>query len=1049
MRSLVISMVHHMKTQVPVYIYSLMSVLMYISGQQLTVTADSSVAVISGGSANLTCTYEVQGTSLVSLEWRKGATFASGTRVVRFLRPNFDAVYGPVYGPPVYTAYRDGTNSSGILTLQISPVVYKPNETEIYWCRVVVTGGVIVKESSTSLIIIVVPTTITLFDTSAHYPNTGGKAVLVEGKDRLFTCHVPYIKPAASFTWTVGGGTSSITPRSPEVVNGTDGLFNSTSVATLSPRWNPHEQVLMCQASNLDNHLGLSVNVTLDVKVPPKNSTMSLSKPSGAFSPGGTASVDQDACHVFTCQAQSRPAATIQWDLGSNSYQQSTISPATGGPGDGLVYTTSMWTFTPGRDNHRQQVKCEANTTESQPPYPSVMVTLDVNGPPNTPVITGSQQAVENTPTSLICRADMGYPETWNLTWSYGDLSVTGLTTNSAHNNRFNFSTTLAISSRIFNGKVINCTAERGSWKSGVGQTSGAVSVKFCARNISVSCPADVTAGNEVSLTCLTSESSNPATTLTWYNNSESVTSPIDQEESPGAFGGKTSESTYRINVLTKYHNQNQFRCCANNSAELSCAEDLCHACTLNVKYAPEFTSLTQSPNNPVTEGSNVILTCTVDANPMPGDITWEKQGSNRAYNSEYNAGTSTLTLSSITRERSGYYTCKANNEIPTGNPAHMVNDVVSSPLTVIVHYEVNITNKGMTEQGGKDGGSASLTCIAKGNPRPTMQWYGLNNTVITSETDTAKFMVVNVTTGGDGVYGFQVTSTLTINNIDSDIDFGTYTCISTNGIGEEDMLKVNLTGTRRPDKPIRVMITGQTAESLTVTWTAGYDGGEEQSFRVSYLKVSDSTETGVGESVTGGKTTYTVTGLEDNTEYEIRVYARNAIGENTDYAKVVGHTLPKPPGSDAGITVEYNTDDGTVKVTGLKIENSCIQLEVKYEGNDTWQECGKCIDSDQTVTLSEWCAVSQTRRRRAVGDIEDVRAKLCIGGLCSKAAPAEQVKNPPPVTSPDNRGIIVGAVVGGVVLLAIIIALATYLVRMSPADQKSRRKKTTGTRTL
>ncbi|XP_022108596.1 ephrin type-A receptor 4-like isoform X2 [Acanthaster planci] len=37
----------------------------------IAVTADSSVTVISGGSTNLTCTYEVQGTSVVSLEWRK------------------------------------------------------------------------------------------------------------------------------------------------------------------------------------------------------------------------------------------------------------------------------------------------------------------------------------------------------------------------------------------------------------------------------------------------------------------------------------------------------------------------------------------------------------------------------------------------------------------------------------------------------------------------------------------------------------------------------------------------------------------------------------------------------------------------------------------------------------------------------------------------------------------------------------------------------------------------------------------------------------------
>ena len=108
---------------------------------------------------------------------------------------------------------------------------------------------------------------------------------------------------------------------------------------------------------------------------------------------------------------------------------------------------------------------------------------------------------------------------------------------------------------------------------------------------------------------------------------------------------------------------------------------------------------------------------------------------------------------------------------------------------------EVNITNKEMTEQGGKDGENAAMQCIAIGNPMPSMQWYGLNDTVINNDTNRAKFTVVNVITSGDGVFGFEVTSTLTIYNIDSDVDFGTYTCNSTNGIGDYDLLQVNLTG--------------------------------------------------------------------------------------------------------------------------------------------------------------------------------------------------------------------------------------------------------------
>ncbi|XP_038064951.1 tyrosine kinase receptor Cad96Ca-like [Patiria miniata] len=137
----------------------------------------------------------------------------------------------------------------------------------------------------------------------------------------------------------------------------------------------------------------------------------------------------------------------------------------------------------------------------------------------------------------------------------------------------------------------------------------------------------------------------------------------------------------------------------------------------------------------------------------------------------------------------------------------------------------------------------------------------------------------------------------------------------------------------------------------------------------------------------------------------------------------------PKAPDPDSGFTVGFNKKDGTVVIGGLK-GNGCIQLEVQYQVNGTWQECGDCIESDQTVTLSEWCASSQRRRRRAVADIEAVRARLCIGGLCSQRADAEEVKDLSQPSEPnDSTGVIVGVVVGFVVL-GVIVVLGVYAKR-------------------
>ncbi|XP_038064959.1 tyrosine-protein kinase Mer-like [Patiria miniata] len=984
--------------------------------QTLTVTL-LPVSTIQGQSATLTCTFslDVSG-ALDYVAWRQ-----RGTVIADFFGGAQTPYYQNGFSAPGYVVSRDDSMS----TLTIASTQFSADDGE-YSCRAEYTVGVNVYGSTatSNLIVYVLPSIITLSDSTGSYPSTGGTSYLVDGVNRQFTCEVPDINPGALFTWSLDGG--AITTDNTVNVTGADDLTTSTSLATVSPAWSSHGKMLQCQASNKDGHAGMSISITLDIKVPPKTSFMSMYDSNGAFTPGGSVSVDQDASHTFTCQAQSRPAATIQWDVGSPSYQDSTFGQTTPGTGDGLVDTTRTWTFTPRRDNHRQDVRCVANTAESQQPYPYVMVTLNISGPPDLPVISGnagSTSMTENDPIVLTCTADMGYPDDWTLVWSNGGSPVTGPTTSSsASGDRYSFNSTLDYTPRRQdNGNNITCTANRAPWIPGPVGSLGPIDVKFCASSLTVT-GSNATAGSTVTLRCNISESSNPATTLTWSKGSVQLTTPTDQPNAPGDNGGRVTTVIYTTDVLDKTNNGDVYICCATNPTISSCVTPLCDMHTLNVRYPPDFTSLTQTPQTPVTEGSDVTLTCTVDANPSTVDITWKKEGSGDAFNPT-NGLTSTLTLSDINREQAGYYTCTANNGVPTDNPA----DVVSTPITVIVQYEVNITNKAMKEVGVSNGDTAVLTCIAVGNPQPVMEWYSPNNTMITSDTDEGKFFVTNETSGGDRVFGFEVTSKLTIKAVDSQVDYGVYTCISSNGIGREDSLNITLFGTRRPDKPTRVEITERTAEILTVTWTPGYDGGETQSFRVSYIKTSDSTEVFTEE--TGGKTTSTATGLDDYTEYEIRVYAKNAIGESIGYGSTTGYTLPRAPGPDSGIAVGFNKKDGTVEVGGLKEENACIQLEVRYQGNDTWQECGACIESDQTVTLPDHCASSQKRKRRAVGAIEAVRSKLCIGGLCSQPADAKEDLPPEPGEPNDSTGVIVGVVVG-VVVLSVIVVLGVYAKR-------------------
>ena len=113
-----------------------------------------------------------------------------------------------------------------------------------------------------------------------------------------------------------------------------------------------------------------------------------------------------------------------------------------------------------------------------------------------------------------------------------------------------------------------------------------------------------------------------------------------------------------------------------------------------------------------------------------------------------------------------------------------------------------NITNKCENEAGAKDGESEILTCIAEGNPAPIITWYTPSNILVTS--GDSKYTIMSVASSGDNVFGFEVTGTLTIHVVDSYTDYGQYTCKAFNGIANEDILKISLSGVGRATQLLR-----------------------------------------------------------------------------------------------------------------------------------------------------------------------------------------------------------------------------------------------------
>ncbi|XP_071806501.1 uncharacterized protein [Asterias amurensis] len=901
-----------------------------------------------------------------------------------------------------------------------------------YWCDVYIAGF---SHATKEVRIRVPPATISLTYKNTIYADSADVEVIA-GDGHQFSCETLGIKPNADFTWTLQstplyqGLPGTATPNS-----GDSRLSDSLSAVTVNVPESPAVQQLTCGATNRQDgntDTEKDTSVTLQVKVPPISSKMTLQ----GTNSDGTLSVDEGFMSTITCVVMgTRPSADIKWFLDGVMQSGGTVAPPSA-DSDELYDTTGSWSINTTRDNHKDEVMCQASTPQSQGDLPKVTAVLNVNGAPDTPSITGDAQMTENVQTSLMCAADMGFPDDWSLHWFREDTAITPNPTTmpSQSGTRFMFTSTLDFTPiREYNGHTIKCGAQKNSM-SGSQATLGPIDVQFCARSVSIMACETATAGNTAVLRCV-SGSGNPATTLTWSRDGTDQTNTSPRPDSDGSNGGIITTLDITTNVLTKDDNGAVFQCSASNDA-VTCGVDIdvTDSCALNVQHTPEFTEASANPETPVIEGSEVILTCTADANPKPSNfIIWEMlDSSSTVLSSVYSDGTSTLALSDIQRDQAGSYRCKANNGIPISNF-----DVVSESVIVIVHYEVNITNKEDNEMGAKNEQDANLSCKAVGNPAPVMTWFDPNNTVINSTRTPDKYTVENTTSGGDDIYGFMVTSSLTIKRVNSEVDYGLYTCNSSNGIGQVDMLRVLLNGTRRPNRPTGVVMTDRTSSSIAVGWSAGYNGGETQWFNVSHKKTADSSET-FSDRIDGEVTTYNVTGLESYTEYEIKVYAENDEGKNTNPGSIVEYTTPESPSEETGFVIKFDKGKGTVSINGLRGNGECIQLELKYEGSKDWQKCLNCIEANGVALLSDHCQQPLKRKRRTAMAVEEVRARFCQmnGNICS--APTGVNEDSSPLKDSSSVVVVVG-VIGGMLVLTGIIGLVVCLMKISRNNQMTK----------
>lgn len=120
--------------------------------------------------------------------------------------------------------------------------------------------------------------------------------------------------------------------------------------------------------------------------------------------------------------------------------------------------------------------------------------------------------------------------------------------------------------------------------------------------------------------------------------------------------------------------------------------------------------------------------------------------------------------------------------------------------------------------------------------------------------------------------------SVLLVRNVELS-DYGRYECVARNELGFATS-SVRLSVTSSPDPPSGLTILNVTHDSLTLSWTPGFDGGLPASYRLRFRPATQ-TNANYHYEDTGNVTQYTVKGLQLATQYVFSIMAFNRLGNS------------------------------------------------------------------------------------------------------------------------------------------------------------------------
>ncbi|XP_055703613.1 nephrin [Phlebotomus papatasi] len=702
-------------------------------------------------------------------------------------------------------------------------------------------------------------------------------------------CSTAPSNPRAEIKWMVGG--QLIKNASSRTVVSSEGGWITTSNITASVEPNKRSLVVICHGLNMQLSENVVSTHTVNILYPPSPPIIS-GYVEGSIIPAG--SVQKLLC----VSSGGNPLATLNWyknDKKINSVIRTTDKSV-----------SAELTILANVTDNQARYRCEAHNSATEIPLFETK-TLSVHFAPETVKIHIEPEELKpNVIATLFCDSSSSNPPS-KITWWRDGIPVEGLNNSSKPGLWGGTVSSLELKVNVtqeMNGVVYTCQSTNDALQRSVHEV---VSLQVLYAPIFNPPPSNTVVGVEgeplqVSLVA----TGNPQSiAYTWTKDGVPILNTangMDRIISEGP--------TLNITKLGR-SDAGTYTCEAVNSQGSAMIN-----ISVIVEYGTTITGI--SENVVVNPGEDAMLSCSVEGKPLTLEhVRWERMNYDMTIKTSttFVNATSYLHIKNAQREDVGHFRCIADNRV--ANPT-------SRDVLLVVKFAPEIDKSPPLLRAATGAGERGrLPCRVEAAPKPTFVWARSGQLLNVNQS--SKYFVET-----KQLDSITYESILLIERV-TPSDYGQYECVVKNELGDtKENIRLDITSP--PDTPINLTVVNVTHDSVTLTWTPGFDGGMKASYRIRFREANS--EHYRYEDGLPGVHKITINGLRMNTMYLFSIMASNALGSSKylpDLAKAktkevppsskstfslgVSPTVTTPSGGTSGLLLLVGVVSGTVLV--------------------------------------------------------------------------------------------------------------------------------------